>query len=315
VSEGRFCDASGDGCNVALYLNPDEAEKRYLVNELKLDEHTLASALDPDELSRMEFEPEHVAVIVNRPRNYSAADQFVFKVSSMGFFLFRDRLVIVAKEDLQPLEGRHFQKITSVQDLLLKILYRTTQHYLEHLRIITTIADSLEEKLMTAMENRHLINLFSLEKGMVYYHNAVHSNGKVLEKLKLNAARIGFGPENVEYLDDLVIENGQCEKQAEVFSNIFASLMDARASIVNNNLSVLIKRLTIINVVFLPLNFIASIGGMSEFSAVTRGVPLWISYPAFAGAMLVIALITYSIIRRISREIAPRISRRRRVRR
>jgi magnesium transporter len=268
VSEGRFCDASGDGCNVALYLNPDEAEKRYLVNELKLDEHTLNSALDPDELSRMEFEPEHVAVIVNRPRNYSAADQFVFKVSSMGFFLFRDRLVIVAQEDLQPLEGRHFQKITSVQDLLLKILYRITQHYLEHLKIINAIADSLESKLVHAMENRHLINLFALEKGMVYYHNAIHSNGVVIEKLKANAARIGFTPENLEHLDDLVIENSQCEKQAEIYSNIFASLMDARASIVNNNLSVLMKTLNIITITIMVPTFVVSLFSMNV------GIPL-----------------------------------------
>jgi magnesium transporter len=175
VHEGRFCEASNAECSVELYLNPDEAEKRHLVDDLKLDDHTLASALDPDEPSRMEFEPEHLAIIVNRPRNYSAADQYVFKVSSMGLFLFRDRLVIVAQEDLQPLEGKHFHRIVTVQDLMLRLLYRTTQHYLEHLRIITGIADALEEKLMRAMENRHLINLFSLEKGMVYYHNAVHS--------------------------------------------------------------------------------------------------------------------------------------------
>ena len=263
VHEGRFCDGSGAECNVQLYLNPDEAEKKFLVNELKLDEHTLASALDPDELSRMEFEPEHAAVIVNRPRNYSAADQYVFKVSSMGLFLFRDKLVIVAQEDLQPLEGKHFQRIVSVQDLLLKIMYRTTQHYLEHLKVINLIADSLELKIVRAMENKSLINLFSLEKGMVYYHKAIHSNGVVIEKLKVSAAKIGFTPENLEYLDDLVIENSQCEKQAEIYSNIFASLMDARVSIVNNNLSVLMKTLNIITISIMVPTFVVSVFSMN----------------------------------------------------
>jgi len=263
VHEGRFCDGSGAECNVQLYLNPDEAEKKFLVNELKLDEHTLASALDPDELSRMEFEPEHAAVIVNRPRNYSAADQYVFKVSSMGLFLFRDKLVIVAQEDLQPLEGKHFQRIVSVQDLLLKIMYRTTQHYLEHLKVINLIADSLELKIVRAMENKSLINLFSLEKGMVYYHKAIHSNGVVIEKLKANAARLGLSPENLEYLDDLVIENSQCEKQAEIYSNIFASLMDARVSIVNNNLSVLMKTLNIITISIMVPTFVVSVFSMN----------------------------------------------------
>jgi magnesium transporter len=72
IVDGRFCDGGGPSCPIIAYVNPDEAERRYLVNELKLDEHTLSSALDPDELARLEFEPEHVAVIIKRPRNYSA---------------------------------------------------------------------------------------------------------------------------------------------------------------------------------------------------------------------------------------------------
>jgi magnesium transporter len=302
IVDGKFRDGTAECGPVLVYVNPDEAERRYLVGELKIDEHTLSSSLDPDELSRLEFEPEHLAMIVKWPRNISADEQFHFRVGSMGLFLFRDRLVIVSPEEIAPLEGRQFQRISSLPDLVLRVLYRTTQHYLEHLRIINQLSDELESKVRTAMENRHLINLFTLEKGMVYYHNAIHSNGVVLEKLKASAARIGFTPESIEFLDDLVIENNQCYKQAEIFSNIFASLMDARASIVNNNLSVLIKRLTIINVVFLPLNFLAGMGGMSEFSMMTTGIPWQIAYPSFAGVMLIIAGVTYTVIRRMTRE-------------
>jgi len=310
VIDGRFCDGTEECGPVLVYVNPDEAERRYLLNELKIDEHTLASSLDPDELARMEFEPEHVAMIVKRPRNYSVEEQYLFRVSSMGLFLFRDRLVIVAPDEIVPLEGKQFQKVGSLPDLVLRVLFRTTLHYLEHLKIINQISDELESKVQTAMENRHLINLFTLEKGMVYYHNAIHSNGVVIEKLKASAVKMGFTPENLEFLDDLAVENAQCYKQAEIFSNIFASLMDARAGIVNNNLSVLIKRLTIINVVFLPMNFLAGVGGMSEFSMMTTGIPWWVAYPAFGGVMLGIAAITYTIIRRMGSEPRPRRRRR-----
>ncbi len=315
ITEGRFCDGTAETCPIHVYVNPDETERRFLVNELKLDDHTLSSSLDPDELPRLEFEPEHAALIVKRPRSYSAEDLYLFRVSSMGLFLFKDKLVVVTGEDIQPLEGRHFLRISSLSDLLLRILYRTTLHYLEHLRIINQISDELEGKVRTAMENQHLINLFTLEKGLVYYHNAIHSNGVVIEKLKASAAKLGFTPENLEYLDDLAVENNQCTKQAEIFSNIFASLMDARASIVNNNLSVLIKRLTIINVVFLPLNFIAGMGGMSEFSMMTTGIPWWVAYPSFAGLMLGIAVVTYSLLRRLTGEAGRGGRRRRKVQR
>jgi magnesium transporter len=311
ILDGKLSESSGWESNVLLYVNPDEAERRVLVSDLTIDEHTLASALDPDELSRLEFEPEHAALIINRPRNYSSTDEFLFTVSSMGLFVFRDKMVIVAQEELMSIETHQLKRITSLPDLLLKILFRTTQHYLEHLKIMNSIADALEGKIQKSMENRALINLFTLEKSLVYYMNSIHSNGVAIERLKANAARLGFSTENLEYLDDLVIENSQCYRQAEIYSNIFASLMDARVSVVNNNLSVLIKRLTIINVVFLPLNFFAGMGGMSEFSMMTTGVPWWISFPSFAGVMSVVALITYAIVKRLGAE--ERIRRRRRM--
>ena len=94
LQNGRLepCPA-GEG-QVLVYVNPDETERRHLVQDLKVDEHTLASVLDPDELARMEFEPEHAAIIMKRPKNYSAADNFLFKVASLGILMFRDRLAL-----------------------------------------------------------------------------------------------------------------------------------------------------------------------------------------------------------------------------
>ena len=98
------------------------------------------------------------------------------------------------------------------------------------------------------MENRYLLNLFTLEKSLVYYLNAINSNGMVIEKIRHNAAKIGFSQESLELLDDIIIENDQCLKQAEIYSNILTGLMDARGSIVSNNLNVLMKTLNIITV-------------------------------------------------------------------
>jgi magnesium transporter len=281
ILEGKLCESSSWESNVCLYVNPDESERKVLVNDLKIDEHTLSSALDPDELSRLEFEPDHAALIINRPRNYSSMDDFLFTVSSMGLFLFKEKMVIVAQEELMPLETHQVQRVSSLPDLLLKILFRTTLHYLEHLKVMNSIADALESKIQRSMENRHLINLFTLEKSLVYYLNSIHSNGVAIEKMKANAARLGFSPENLEYLDDLIIENTQCYRQAEIYSNIFASLMDARVSVVNNNLSVLMKTLNIITISIMVPTLVVSVFSMNV------GIPLadkWWAFWAILGA-------------------------------
>lgn len=249
--------------SVWVYINPDEKEKRFLIDELKLDEHTLNSALDPDELSRLEFEPEHLATIFKRPKNYSGQDRFLFKSASSGAYLFKDRLILVMAEDIPLFEGVQFTKIFSPAHLLLKLIYSSIFHFIEHLKIISAISDDLQNKINTAMENRHLYNLFALEKSLVYYLNSINSNGALIDKLRLNAGKIGFTTDEIELLDDIYIENSQCYKQAEIYSNILAGLMDARASIVGNNLNVLMKTLNIITILIMVPTFVVSAFSMN----------------------------------------------------
>ena len=120
LDNGKLIRVEDGTGNIYVYINPDEQDRKQLVETLNLDEHTLASALDPDELARLEFEPEHLAVIFKRPRNYSSEDRFVFKVASTGLFLFSDKLIIVLGDDVSLFQGKQFTKVTSLQDLMLE---------------------------------------------------------------------------------------------------------------------------------------------------------------------------------------------------
>jgi magnesium transporter len=256
-------ETDSEQAQVTIVINPDEAERHHLVETLKIDEHTLASALDPDELSRLEFEPEHLALIYKRPRSYTAADQFLFKVSSVGAFLFKDRLILVVSEDVPLAEGLQSIRITTPAEMILRLIYRAILHYREHLKVISAISDDLQEKIAKSMENRHLLNLFTLQKSLVYYLSSITSNTALLDKLKLNSVKIGFPTEEIELLDDIIIENTQCYKQAEIYSNILAGLMDARVSVVSNNLNVLMKTLNIITIAIMVPTFVVSAFSMN----------------------------------------------------
>jgi magnesium transporter len=248
---------------IYIYTEPIEAEKKELVERYKIDEHTLNSSLDPDELSRLEFEPEHIAMIFKRPKHYAAEDNFLFRVASTGVFMFKDRLIIVSADEAPLFEGRPFLKIQSIQDIVLKLINRSIFHFLEHLKAIDMLAGSIEQFITTSMENKYLLNLFTLEKSLVYYVNATNSNGVLIERLKNSASKIGLTSENIEVLDDLAIENTQCREQANIYSQVLASLMDARATIVANNLNIRIKILTILTIVIMLPTLIVSIFSMN----------------------------------------------------
>jgi len=81
--------------------------------------------------------------------------------------------------------------------------------------------------------------------------------------MKIYTQRIGFTVDDTELLDDITIENTQCYKQAEIYSNILASMMDARVSIVNNNLNILMKKLTMITIAIMVPTFVVSAFSMN----------------------------------------------------
>jgi magnesium transporter len=286
---------------VLVFVKPDAREAERLKREFEVDEHSLLSALDPDEESRVEIDGEAVTIIWKRPMNYSGQDNFYFNVASVGLFLHRGRLAVVLTEDVSiaPTGARKAQKLSSPLDVMLAFLYETIHHYLEHLKVIKMISRDLQQKINTSMENRHLIQMFNLSESLVYYTNAINGNNAVLTRVKAHAEKTGL-PERVrELLDDLIIENNQCFRQTEIYATVFSGLMDARGSLVNNNMNVLLRNLTIINIVFLPLNLIASIGGMSEFSMMTAGVDWQVSYAVLLVAMLLIGWLTAFLLGRM----------------
>jgi magnesium transporter len=73
--------------------------------------------------------------------------------------------------------------------------------------------------------------------------------------------------------------------------------MDATVGFLNVNQNKDLKRLTVISVVFMPINVLAGIGGMSEFSMMTHGVSWQIAYSIFIAGMIAIGVLTYVSLR------------------
>jgi magnesium transporter len=263
LHQGKVVDSGEDPAPIWVYCDPDEAERRQLIDEFGLDEHTLVSALDPDELARLESEPDHVALIYKRPSSYQEEGRFSFRVASTGLFLFKERLVVVQAKEPPSFEGKLFTRITSLRSLVLRLISRAVSHYLEHLKVINLATDELEAKVNASLENRYLIYMFVLQKSLVYYLSSISSNGGLIDRLRNSAAKLELGADGLELIEDLSIENTQCYKQAEIYSSILASLMDARASIVGNNLNVLMKTLNMLTIAIMVPTFVVSAFSMN----------------------------------------------------
>jgi magnesium transporter len=300
IREGCVTPATDERATILVYAAPTTQEKQEVIEALGLDSYDLESALDPDEISRVEFSPARVSVIWKRPKNASFDQQQVrFDVSSIGLFLHQERLVVIMGEEVIPFSAKEFQGASSPVDALLRFLLHTVHHYLGHLKVIKQLTVELGSKISASMENRYLLQMFALSESLIYYLNAIEANAAVLTKLGANAERLALPKQDVEFLHDVMLDNQQCARQAQIYSSVLSGLMDARGTIVNNNVNVLLKNLTLINVIFLPLTLIASIGGMSEFSMMTQGIDWRVSYALLVGGMAVLGWATWVALVRI----------------
>lgn len=261
--EGRPVPCPEAEAQIIAYNNPGPVEEAELLARYNIDSHTLQSSLDPDEISRLEFEPDHAAVIFKRPKSYCADDNFLLKVTSTGAFLYADVLVVVMPDDAPLFEGRVPFSVHSLQDVILRLLYQSISHFEGHLKAINMLSDSLEKRIANSMENRYLLNMFALEKSLVYILNSLSSNSSLCEKLRLAASRLGFDSEQIGVLEDISIENKQCFRRAQIYSEVLGGLMDSRASIVSNNLNHLIKKFTIVSIAIMMANLVVGAFGMN----------------------------------------------------
>jgi magnesium transporter len=260
---GHLIPCEPNAAEIITYTSPTLDDEAELQEQYKIDYHTLQSSLDPDELSRLEIEHGHTSIIFKRPKSFCAGDNFLMKLTSTGVFVYENYLVIVMADDSPLFEGRVPFGVHSIQDVILRLLYQATLHFEGHLKAINMLADSLERRINTSLENKYLLNMFSLEKSLVFILNSISSNGSLLERMRALSEKLGFDNEQTDILDDLIIENQQCYRRAEIHAQVLANLMGTRASIVGHNLNQLIKNFTIWTVAIMLASLVVGLFGMN----------------------------------------------------
>jgi magnesium transporter len=81
---------------------------------------------------------------------------------------------------------------------------------------------------------------------------------------KLQRSRFASSPDiDEDLLADVFIETKQAIEMSQIYSDIQAGLMDAFASVISNNLNVVMKNLTSITIILMIPTLVASIYGMN----------------------------------------------------
>ncbi|HWI54200.1 MAG TPA: magnesium transporter CorA family protein, partial [Desulfobacteria bacterium] len=143
--------------------------------------------------------------------------------------------------------------------------------------------DHIERQLHKSMKNQELFSLLNLEKSLVYFTTSLRSNESVMEKI-LRAKFLKMYPEDEDIMEDAIIENKQAIEMAHIYSNILSGMMNTFASVISNNLNIVMKFLTSITIVLSIPTMVASFFGMN--------VPLPFNFENYTHSFVSIIFIT-----------------------
>ena len=130
-----------------------------------------------------------------------------------------------------------------------------------------------------------------IQKSLVYFTTALKDNQLVLQKLlrMVNAQSLQqilkFTEDDIDMLEDVIIENKQAAEMVEMHRTILESMMDCMASIINNNLNLVMKFLAAITIIMSIPTMIGSFWGMNvpmPFGDNHFGFPIVISISVVA---------------------------------
>jgi magnesium transporter len=299
IDSGTIVETTEETSPVLVFVAPDDAERRTLREQFALDDYDMASLMDSDEIPRLEVVGERTFIIWKIPERAQIGGIIDLGVLTAGLVIYRGRLAIILPKGEIATAAREFRGVTTNAAFLLAFIQHTIRHYVGHLRAIKMMSGDIEKQITVSMENRYLLQMFSLSECLVYYIDSLEGNSVVLTKLRSLPQTAGIDAALLPTLDDIILENNQASRQANIYSSVLSGLMDARGTIINNNMNVLLTNLTLINIIFLPLNLVASIGGMSEWSMMTHGIDWRISYGVFVIAMVFLGWGTWLLVRRI----------------
>ncbi len=224
---------------------------------------------------------------------------------AVAFILYQDILFSIRKEELPVFRLQRLRALSqpdfvaNARDILLD-LYAANAEY---------SADALEDVyLALEVVGTHVLSKPMSDeeaaKILIDIANEEDLNGRIRRNVMDTRRAVSFlmrgkflAKDQLEYSQQILRDIESLDGHTAFLFDKINFLMDASVGFININQNKVVKRLTVVSVVFMPLNVLAGIGGMSEFSMMTKNIPWPISYSIFTLGLVIVGWLTFIILR------------------
>ena len=225
----------------------------------------LLCALDDEESARVDTDDGDTLIVLDTPL---AIDESNANYTTVPFIIGYNRsyYVTICKHDV-PLINDLFRKVKVIEPhkhvrLTLYFVNVLASIFITFLKRINTHTENLEIKLRTSTKNKELLELMDTNKTLVYFSTALNADKGVLSRLLRSQTYKKF-ESDFDLMEDTQVEMDQAIEMCSIYRNILSGMMDAFASIINNNMNVIMKTLTVVTIIISLPTLVASIYGMN----------------------------------------------------
>ena len=253
----------GKGCWINL-ICPTEEELLKVNQIVNIPQEIISSLKDVDEMSDMEKDDNLFFIVTRTPQKNLGNAELEYSTIPLGIIILDNYLITLCFNENDVITQLKTQKVYTEKKIqtTLKILLISAKTYLKYLNIINKKIHIIQDNLKKSMKNEEIFDLLNIEKSLVYFSTSLKSNQFLIERLTKTNVFTQFEHDK-ELLEDTTEENKQAIEMTNIYSNILSGMMDAFASVISNNLNIVMKLLTSITLVLMLPTLVASIYGMN----------------------------------------------------
>jgi magnesium transporter len=279
---------------VDFQANPVKEDEEILKNLFKFHPLAIDDALAESHVPRVDDWRDYLYIVLHAVCMKNTAE-VELQTLELDIFLGSNFMVTHHDDEIPSVEHlwmtlqrdeRHFRH--GVDHLLYRLVDDVVASYMPVIDRLDDEIDNMEEEIFNRPAAGTLERIFAVKRAILYLRRIIGPQREALNRLARDNFPVIDDHERV-YFRDVYDHLVRLTDITENIRDMVAGSLDTYLSVTNNRMNDIMKTLTVITTIFMPISFIAGFFGMNFFQP---SVPLgiWTGWPAFYLTMLIIFL-------------------------
>lgn len=212
--------------------------------------------------------------------------------SELDIFLGEEHLVTVHREPLEAIDriAEHADTYLGrgVEWTLHAILDTAVDAVFPVVEALSDELEELEDLMLSDARTSNLQRLYAAKRGLVNLHKVVGPERDVVRGLARLEAFVE--PDAYMYFQDIGDHLARVADEVDTYRDVASGTMDIYLSSVSNRMNQIMKQLTVIATIFMPLTLLSGVYGMNLLKGMWPPPEAWWAFPLVVGSMVGIAV-------------------------